>query len=213
MWLQFFGKTFFVVVCFPVYPMSSRTPSQTEQISLHSSFEKWESIKNSIHHLFKWLNKLNATLKTNRFNEFEFWRSHATTLFNATLKMNVNEWSHFKLYDYLFHSFEISIDSIFHWNNRNWLFDAHYTKRYAFTNSLEKLMNAKENKWIMDVECGDSVQLNKHDKLTLILFENVINKNRRIVWLNLKRTRHFVETFRFDKWHIIWFIWHKYHDK
>lgn len=175
--------------------MSSRTPSQTKQISLHSSFEKWESIKNSIHHLFKWLNKLNATLKTNHFNEFEIWRSHTTTLLNATLKMNVNEWSHFKLYDYLFHSFEISIDSIFHWNNRNWLFDAHYTKRYAFTNSLEKLMNAKENKWIMDVECGDSVQLNKHDKLTLILFENVINKNQRIVWLNLKRTHILLKRF------------------
>lgn len=56
-------------------------------------------------------------------------------------------------------------------------------------------MNAKENKWIMDVECGDSVQLNKHDKLTLILFENVINKNQRIVWLNLKRTHILLNRF------------------
>lgn len=39
----------------------------------------------------------------------------------------------------------------------------------------------KENKWIMNVEWCDSVQLNKHDKLTFILFENVIYKNQRIV--------------------------------
>lgn len=33
----------------------------------------------------------------------------------------------------------------------------------------------------MNVEWWDSVQLNKHDKLTFILFENVIYKNQRIV--------------------------------
>lgn len=71
----------------------------------------------------------------------------------------------------------------------------------------------KENKWIMNVEWCDSVQLNKHDKLTFILFENVINKNRRIEWLNLKSSlSHFVQTVRFDKWYIIWFIWHKYRE-
>lgn len=103
--LQFFGETFFwSLSAFQFSQWAQEPPHRPNEISLHSSFEKWESIKNSIHHLFKWLNKLNATLKTNHFNEFKIWRSHTITLFSATLKMNVNEWSHFKLYDYLFHS-------------------------------------------------------------------------------------------------------------
>lgn len=88
---------------------------------------------------------------------------------------------------------------------------------YAFTKSLNELMNESLNGWTNErkkkqvnyyeccCELSDSMQLNKRDKSTFILFENVINKNQRIRmtqfdenWLSF----HFIP-FRFNRCDLI----------